>query len=84
MHTTASPHDIASFLLEYEQVPWDEIRKTARETPENRTLLAEHVSYMLSSSSNLIPNFYKDSDRAMPCEERRDLAEKVVNIILAA
>ncbi len=82
MVTTANPEDFATYIVEEVEVPWEQIKKTARETLENRALFVRHISHLLSRHK-FLSDFCRKSDRSVPKERRWHLARKVANVILA-
>lgn len=83
MVTVASANDFADFLLEFEQVPWEEIKATARQTPENRTQFVGHV-YRMLTTDGFLSAFCKQTDREVPKGDRAQLAQEIADIILTA
>lgn len=80
MPTTATARDFASFLQEYEQVPWPEVIVAGR---KYRNEFLGHVHYMLTENYHFLTEFEKVTDRAIPAGDRNKLAEEVADIILA-
>ena len=83
MTTVATVDDFADFLQEYERVPWQEIKVTARKTPENRAQFVSHVCYMLTTG-DFLSAFCKQTDREAPEDDRGQLAQEIADIILTA
>ena len=79
---TASPQEFASFLVEFAQIPWEQVKATARQNTEQKEQFIGWIKFMIATD-DFLHTLSSESGRKVATKNRPRLARQMADLILA-